>query len=87
VYNQVFVRLMTFEAERAREYYGRAVAFLPPEDRRSLAAAEAMRLIYRRLLNKLTARHFQIFDQRVTLPTVDKVGLVLLAWVRGRLPF
>ena len=87
VYNEAFVRLMAFEAERARDYYRRAVAALSPEDRRSLAAAEAMRLIYRRLLDKLGARHFQVFAKRVTLPTVDKVGLVLLAWARGRLPF
>jgi phytoene synthase len=87
VYNEAFVRLMAFEAERARDYYRRAVAALSPEDRRSLAAAEAMRLIYRRLLDKLGARHFQVFAKRVTLPTVDKVGLVLLAWARGRLSF
>jgi phytoene synthase len=78
---------MTFEAERAREYYTQAVSHLAAEDRRTLAAAEAMRLIYHRLLDKLTARHFRVFDSRVTLATADKVGLVFLAWMRGRLSF
>jgi phytoene synthase len=87
IYNDAFVRLMAFEAERARDYYRQAVIALSPEDRRSLAAAEAMRLIYRRLLDKLVAQRFQVFGKRVTLPTVDKVGLVLLAWARGRLSF
>jgi phytoene synthase len=87
VYNDAFVRLMTFEAERAREYYTQAVSHLAAEDRRTLAAAEAMRLIYHRLLDKLTARHFRVFDSRVTLATADKVGLVFLAWMRGRLSF
>lgn len=86
VYNEAFVRLMTFEAERAREYYNRAVSHLAAEDRRPLAAAEAMRLIYHRLLDKLAARHFNVFDTRVTLATAGKIGLVFLAWVRGRLP-
>ena len=87
VYNDAFVRLMTFEAERARGYYHRAVSHLAAEDRRTLAAAEAMRLIYHRLLDKLTARHFQVFESRVTLATAGKIGLVFLAWARGRLPF
>src|SRR5262249_15694083 len=87
VYNEAFVRLMAFEAGRAQDYYNKAVSHLAAEDRRTLAAAEAMRLIYHRLLDKLTARHFQVFDSRVTLATAGKVGLVFLAWVRGRLPF
>jgi phytoene synthase len=85
VYNEAFVRLMAFEAERAHDYYRRAVAAFSFEDRRSLAAAEAMRLIYYRLLGKLAARRFRVFNKRVTLPTVDKIGLALFAWARGRL--
>ena len=83
VYNDAFVRLMAFEGTRAREYYRRAVAHLAPEDRRTLAAAEAMRLIYGRLLDKLEARNFQVFGPRVTLPTSSKIGLALTAWARG----
>ncbi|MBI3304130.1 MAG: presqualene diphosphate synthase HpnD [Deltaproteobacteria bacterium] len=86
VYNDAFIRLMAFEGERAREYYGRAVASLAPEDRRTLAAAEAMRLIYGRLLDKLVARNFQVFGTRVTLTTPGKIGLALTAWARGWLP-
>lgn len=85
VYNEAFVQLMAFEAERARDYYRRAVTAFSSEDRRSLAAAEAMRLIYRRLLDKLATRRFQVFDKRVTLPTMDKIGLAFFAWARGRL--
>jgi len=87
VYNDSFIRLMAFEGERAKEYYNRAVANLAPEDRRALAAAEAMRLIYRRLLDKLTASNFKVFGTRVTLATSYKIGLALTAWARGRLSF
>src|SRR6202040_2585189 len=41
-YNDRFVRLMEFEAARAREFFARAAALLPPEDRRSMVAAEIM---------------------------------------------
>jgi hypothetical protein len=46
-----------------------------------------MRLIYRRLLDKLVVRHFQVFETRVTLTTPCKLGLAFIAWARGRLSF
>jgi phytoene synthase len=87
VYNAAFVRLMSFESARARDFYKRAVSYLAVEDRRTLVAAEAMRLIYGRLLDKLEAKRFQVFGPRVSLSTPGKVGLALTAWVRGRLFF
>ncbi len=84
VYNEAFVRLMTFEQERAQEYYRQAAAALADEDCRSLAAAEAMHFIYRRLLNEITARKFQVFGRRIRLSTWCKIRLALSAWRRGR---
>ncbi len=86
VYNQPFIELMAFECRRAREYYARAAASLAREDRRSLAAAEAMRLIYSRILDRIVARTYNVFSQRVSLPKTYKLGLVLGAWVRTHLP-
>jgi len=83
VYNEAFVCLMTFEGNRAREYYDRALRNRAPEDQRSLVAAEAMRLIYSRLLDTLVQRHFDVFRSRVTLPSSRKAGLALQAWARG----
>ena len=87
VYNQAFVQLMTFECQRAQDYYARAVTHLAPEDRRPLVAAEAMRFIYSRLLDKIVARNYQVFDTRVSLPATHKVGLALGAWARVHWPF
>ena len=87
VYNEPFLRLMTFEAERAQDYYRRAVSLLASQDRRSLVAAEAMRLIYRRLLKKIEIQKFNVFQQRVTLTTPCKLGLALTAWGRGQFAF
>src|SRR5437588_1580247 len=41
-YDERFVRLMEFEAARAEEFFAQAAASLPPEDRRSMIAAEIM---------------------------------------------
>lgn len=87
VYNEAFLRLMTFEGERAQDYYRRAVSLLASQDRRSLVAAEAMRLIYRRLLKKIEMQKFDVFQQRVTLTAPCKLGLALKAWGRGQLAF
>jgi len=77
--------LMAFECSRARTYYRRARAALAAEDRSSLVAAEAMRSIYERLLDRIEARHFNVFGPKVTLPRYEKVTLALAAWGRSQL--
>ncbi len=77
--------LMAFECGRARAYYLRARCALAPEDRRALAAAEAMRLIYERLLCRIEARGFDVFHDRISLPRYERVGLALAAWGRAQL--
>lgn len=83
-YTPAFVELMRFQDERARAYYGRAVSELDAGDRRSLVAAEAMRLIYSRLLKKIAQHHYNVFTRRITLPTAYKLGLAVTAWAWGR---
>jgi phytoene synthase len=78
--------LMAFECGRARAYYLRARGALAPADRGSLAAAEAMRLIYERLLDRIESRHFDVFGARVTLPRYQKLTLAVAAWSRSQLP-
>jgi phytoene synthase len=86
-YNEAFVRLMTFESVRAREFYRQATTHVAAEDRRSLVAAEAMRLIYRCLLKKLEAKQFSVFGPRIALTTSGKISLAITAWARGWFPF
>jgi phytoene synthase len=79
-YTPQFVELMTFEAARAREYYQRAWAALPPGDARSLFAAEIMGRTYFALLRAIEARRFDVFNGRVTLPAHRRVGIALRCW-------
>jgi len=84
-YSARVAALMAFECGRARAYYLRARGSLALEDRSSLAPAEAMRLIYERLLDRIEAKQFNVFGPKVSLPRYAKVTLALAAWSRSRL--
>jgi len=71
-----FLALMQFEAERARRHYAQAVAALPPADRRALTAAEIMRAIYGRLLERMERDGFRVFDRRYSLSRLEKLALI-----------
>jgi len=82
-YNDAFVRLMAFQAARAREHYAKAWAAFPAADARTLVPAEIMGRIYFALLEEIEARHFRIFDERVTLPARRKAAIALRCWMNG----
>jgi phytoene synthase len=82
-YNDAFVRLMAFQAARAREHYAKAWAAFPAADARTLVPAEIMGRIYFALLEEIEARHFRVFDERVTLPARRKAAIALRCWMNG----
>jgi phytoene synthase len=70
-------------AQRARRFYQLAREQLPPEDRRSMIAAELMGSVYWRLLRKLETSQFNVFGPeptRVSKP--QKLLLVARTWLR-----
>ncbi len=62
-----FIELMQFESDRARRYFDLARQMLPPEDRRSLVAAEIMAAIYWRILRRIQQRCYNVFGEPVRL--------------------
>jgi 15-cis-phytoene synthase len=66
-YSAPFARLMSFQCERALRYFESARRLLPPEDRRSMVAAEIMAAIYWRLLQLIRQRGYNVFGERVRL--------------------
>jgi phytoene synthase len=66
-YNDPVIELMQFECDRARHYFDLARQMLPPEDRRSMVAAEIMAAIYWRLLRLIQERRYNVFGKRVRL--------------------
>src|SRR6476620_6830960 len=73
-HNEHFLQLMQFEAARAREFFTRAAAELPPEDRRTMAPAEIMGSIYRALLRRIELDKFRVFEKEYRLSSVEKAG-------------
>jgi len=84
--NDAFRALVAFECARAREFYAAARAAVTKLDRRALAPAEGMRLVYQRVLAKIAAHPEAIFGPPVRLPRYQKILWAGLAWLRTRLP-
>ncbi len=84
VYDQRFRALLDFEARRAEEFYRKAVAQLSARDRRSMVAAEIMRAIYWRLLQKIRRSRYQVFSTRHRLSKPRKLWTLFLTAMRSR---
>ncbi|PZR74928.1 MAG: squalene synthase HpnD [Chthoniobacterales bacterium] len=83
-YSEAFLRLMQFEAERAEEFFARAAALLPREDRRSMVAAEIMASVYRTLLERMKSDGFRVFEKEYRLNKIEKAGRVAAKLLRFR---
>src|SRR4051812_7936115 len=75
-YNEAFVALMDFESQRAEDYFAKASALLPREDRRSMVAAEIMASVYRALLRRMKRDRFRVFAKDYKLSKIEKSGRV-----------
>ena len=82
-YNERFVRLMEFEAARAREFFSRAAAALPPEDRRTMVPAEIMGSIYRGLLRRIERDKFRVFEKEYRLSRLEKAGRIATQFLKS----
>jgi phytoene synthase len=82
-YSDNFRALAENIAERAKKYYSAAKKTLPNEDRKNMAAAELMGMVYWRLLRKLERAQFNVFGpQPVKLSKPQKLGLIFQSWLR-----
>lgn len=69
--------LLRFEAARAKTFYSMSDAALPPCERPGLHFAQALKEIYRRLLDRLCEEDFPISGERVSIGKGEKVAIVL----------
>jgi phytoene synthase len=82
-YSARYFALATSVADRAKNFYRAAQRTLPPEDRKSMVAAELMGSVYWRLLQKLEANRFNVFGpQPVKLSRAHKLALIFRSWLR-----
>lgn len=85
VFSPRFQRLMEFQALRAQQHYQAARRHLAPEDRASMASAEAMRRIYSALLERIRRSGYRVLSRRHSLSTARKLAVVGAAWLDSRL--
>jgi phytoene synthase len=76
-----FTGLMAFEVDRARDWYARAMAKLPAQDRHAQRAGLAMAAIYRTLLDEIARDGYRVLDRRLALTPLRKLWI---AWRTAR---
>jgi len=80
-YTPAFRELMAFEAGRAQAWYERALAQLPPVDRKAQRTGLVMAAIYRTLLDEIARDGYLVLDRRTSLTPLRKLWI---AWKTAR---
>lgn len=86
-YNENFVRLMEFQASRAKDYFRLATSQLHLEDKRSMFAARAMQHIYYRILERIIRARYDVFSRTIKISKFEKIGISLGVWAKYRLVY
>ena len=81
VCNDPFIELMQLESDRARHFFSLARQLLPPQDRRSMVAAEIMAATYWRILARIQKRRYNVFGKRVRLRAPEKLWIALSVYL------
>ena len=74
--------VLEFEALRARGFYRSAEELLPLIDEDSQPALWTLVEIYRRLLERIIARNYDVFSERVRLSTAEKITVMARGFLR-----
>lgn len=74
--------LLAFEIARARDYFRRAAAALPPRDARRLVAAEIMGAIYQDILRRVEDKDYDVFSEVVRVPRPARFRIAIKTWAR-----
>jgi phytoene synthase len=72
-----FATLMTFEAQRARDWFDRGLALVELIDARSASCVCAMTGIYRRILDRIDQSPETVLDHRLSLAAWEKTWVAL----------
>jgi phytoene synthase len=81
--SEAVLRLLRFEAARARQYYDQSRPLLDLIHPRSRPSLEALIAIYSRLLDRIEQRNYDVFTTRVRLSAMEK-SWILVRSILGR---
>jgi len=87
VYNQNFISLMKYEADRAQRYFDQATADLDLDDKSSMFAARAMQHIYHKLLEKIVQHDYNVYQENIRVSKFEKVGISVGVWAKYSLVY
>ncbi len=79
-----FARLISFEADRAREWFDRGLSLLDLIDGRSASCVAAMTGIYRRILDRIDRSPEVVLDHGVSLPPWEKTWVTIRSLAGAR---
>ena len=77
-----FRPLLAMEAERAREYYQAGDELIPLVDEDSQPALWVLITIYRRLLEKIARRQYDVFRSKIALTTPEKLAILTRGFLK-----
>jgi phytoene synthase len=84
VHDERFVKLMSFEAARARAYYDESRPLIALVHKRSRPSLWALIEIYRRLLTRIERSNFNVLEKRIRVPTWEKLSILASAALNCR---
>ena len=82
IHDERFVKLMSFEAARARAYYDESRPLIGLVHPRSRPSLWALIEIYRRLLTRIERSNFNVLEKRIRVPTWEKLSILASAALR-----
>ena len=86
VVNEAFRHLMAFQAARAREHFRKGLRLLPYLSPRSRTSPAVLAALYEKILERIEARGFNVFDGRVSLSGREKYLLTAKTWLKSLMP-
>lgn len=87
IYNNQFKDLMIYETARAKRYFESATSNLDLEDKKTMFAARAMQHIYYKMLRKIIAADYDVFNNNIKVSNFEKVGIAVGVWAKYNLVY
>ncbi|MCF8260531.1 MAG: presqualene diphosphate synthase HpnD [Melioribacteraceae bacterium] len=86
-YNQNFQDLMKHESLRAKRFFVKANSSLDFEDKPAMFAARAMQHIYYKLLKRIEYENYNVYEQKIRVPTLEKAAISIGVWAKYSLVY
>jgi len=87
IYNNNFRDLMVYESARAKQYFNSANSYLDPDDKKTMFAARAMQHIYYKMLEKIVAADYDVYNNEIKVSKIEKVGIAIGVWAKYNLVY